>query len=312
MPDAIKWEIWNGITGSDVSVIPVGSAPHQIISLANFESTADFGQDYGSRIRGYIYPPVSGNYTFWITSDDRSELWLSKDANPANKFRVASVGGFTAVRQWDKYTGQRSAPISLVGGGKYYIEALHKESGGLDHVAVGWQLPNGTLERPIPGSRLSSFGVPTITITSPNDQQSFSAPASVNFAATASDSDGTIAKVEFYNGTTKLAEDATSPYSFNWTNVPAGSYSLTAKAIDNLGVSSNASVGITVMSGSSCAATGSVENEVWTGISGTLISSIPLTSAPSTVSTITSFEVPANAGDNYGRRVRGYLCVPTT
>src|SRR6185369_14615417 len=54
---------------------------------------------------------------------------------------------------------QKSAPISLAAGQKYYIEALHKEGGGGDCIAVGWQLPSGVYERPIPGSRLEAFQV---------------------------------------------------------------------------------------------------------------------------------------------------------
>jgi len=57
--------------------------------------------------------------------------------------------------------------------------------------------------------------------------------STVTINANATDSDGTIAKVEFFQGTTKLGEDLTSPYSFAWASVPAGSYSLTAKATDN-------------------------------------------------------------------------------
>jgi hypothetical protein len=47
--------------------------------------------------------------------------------------------------------------VSLTGGRKYYIEVLQKEHGGGDGVSVGWQLPGGTLERPVPGCRLSPF-----------------------------------------------------------------------------------------------------------------------------------------------------------
>jgi hypothetical protein len=54
-------------------------------------------------------------------------------------------------------------------------------------------------------------------------------------SATASDLDGSIQKVEFYNGSTLLASDSSSPYTFNWQNVPAGSYSIAAMARDNLG-----------------------------------------------------------------------------
>ena len=76
---------------------------------------------------------------------------------------------------------------------------------------------------------------PAVTLTQPTDGASFTPPATVNLAATASDADGTVTKVEFFTGTAKLGEDTTAPYSFTWSGVPAGSYTLTARAIDDLG-----------------------------------------------------------------------------
>jgi Galactose oxidase-like, Early set domain/Bacterial Ig domain len=76
---------------------------------------------------------------------------------------------------------------------------------------------------------------PTVTLTQPADGASYVAPASVNLAATASDADGTVTKVEFFNGTTKLGADTTAPYSFTWSGVSAGSYTLSARATDNFG-----------------------------------------------------------------------------
>jgi hypothetical protein len=88
---------------------------------------------------------------------------------------------------------------------------------------------------------------PSVAIASPAAGATFTAPASIAIQASAADPDGTIAKVEFYQGTTKLGEDATAPYAFTWSNVSAGSYSLTVKAIDNLGVAAaSAAVAITV------------------------------------------------------------------
>ncbi len=87
---------------------------------------------------------------------------------------------------------------------------------------------------------------PTTSITSPVPNANFVAPASVIITATASDPDGSIQKVEFYEGSNKIGEDSTSPYSINWTGVAAGSYSLTAKTIDNLGASAVSSA-ITIL-----------------------------------------------------------------
>jgi hypothetical protein len=74
-----------------------------------------------------------------------------------------------------------------------------------------------------------------VTLTQPTDGATFAAPATVNLAATASDTDGTVAKVEFFNGAAKLGEDTTAPYGFTWSSVAAGSYTLTARATDSLG-----------------------------------------------------------------------------
>jgi len=75
---------------------------------------------------------------------------------------------------------------------------------------------------------------PTVSITSPANNASFDEPASVTINASASDDDGIITKVEFYQGAVKLGEDLTSPFSFDWINVNDGTYSLTAVATDNL------------------------------------------------------------------------------
>lgn len=76
---------------------------------------------------------------------------------------------------------------------------------------------------------------PTVSITAPLNGASFTAPASVTINANAADANGTITKVDFYNGSTLLGTDATSPYSYSWTGVAAGNYSLTAVATDNGG-----------------------------------------------------------------------------
>lgn len=88
---------------------------------------------------------------------------------------------------------------------------------------------------------------PTVSLTAPANNATYTAPAAMTLTASAADSDGSVAKVEFFSGGTKLGEDTTSPYSYAWSGVGAGSYSLTARATDNLGATTtSAAVNVTV------------------------------------------------------------------
>jgi hypothetical protein len=87
---------------------------------------------------------------------------------------------------------------------------------------------------------------PSVSITSPSNNATFNVPVNITINATASDADG-ISKVEFFQGSTKLSESSTSPYSFVWNNPAGGSYALTTKATDGLGaVTTSSTVNITV------------------------------------------------------------------
>jgi RHS repeat-associated protein len=88
---------------------------------------------------------------------------------------------------------------------------------------------------------------PTVTVSSPANGASFAAPATIVLTATAADSDGTVSKVDFYQGTTLVGTATTAPYAFSWANVALGNYSVTAKATDNKGaVTTSATVAVTV------------------------------------------------------------------
>ncbi|WP_433251064.1 glycoside hydrolase family 48 protein [Streptosporangium sp. CA-135522] len=88
---------------------------------------------------------------------------------------------------------------------------------------------------------------PTARLTKPTAGAVFTAPAAVDITADAADGDGTVAKVEFFNGDTLLSTDTSAPYSYSWAAVPAGDYSLIAKATDDKGASTTSSpVGISV------------------------------------------------------------------
>jgi len=88
---------------------------------------------------------------------------------------------------------------------------------------------------------------PSVALTSPADGAVLPATESLTLTAVASDPDGTVTQVEFFDGTMLVATVTTPPYTFTVNNVPAGSYSFTARATDNLGASTtSAAVSVAV------------------------------------------------------------------
>jgi len=161
---AITLELWKNINGAEVADL-INHPAFKNPPSATFEfSQLDYqgrGEEYGARIRGFLIPPQSGNYTFWIASDDASELWLSASDNPQGKVKLAQVSGYVPRGTWDAQASQKSQPITLKARQPYYFETLHKQGGGEDHLAVGWRLPDGTTERPIPSARFAPYNEPT-------------------------------------------------------------------------------------------------------------------------------------------------------
>lgn len=157
----ITREVFRNISGSLITNLTnhptYPDSPTEVTEITSLEAPRKDGNKYGSRIRGYICAPQTGSYTFYIASDDHSELWLSTDANPDNKLKIAYLNGNVAPRAWFATPSQKSASIYLIKGATYYIEVLHKEKSASDHVAVAWRLPNNTFEAPIPGNRLSPW-----------------------------------------------------------------------------------------------------------------------------------------------------------
>ena len=135
------------------------------------EPDSDFVDYYGVQLVGYLYPPTTGKYQFAIAADDNAELWLSTDDNPASKRLIAVESQWNPVRSFassgnrvkvdfgtpDERNNNVSKFITLEGGKAYYIEALMKEHGGGDNLAVAWTtgdpIANGAL--PISGEFLS-------------------------------------------------------------------------------------------------------------------------------------------------------------
>ena len=114
--------------------------PTQVEILATAEIRNDTGDDYGVRLQCILVPNETGDYRFWIASDDNGELWLSPDAQRDGLALIAHVPDWTNSRQWQKFPEQRSEFVALQAGQPYALEALMKEGGGGDNLAIAWAM----------------------------------------------------------------------------------------------------------------------------------------------------------------------------
>jgi len=139
--------------------------------------------------------------------------------NVTGSIAVPNTGG------WQNWQTVTVSSINLTAGAKLMKVVFDTDGINLNNVTI-----------------TSQNQIPTVSITSPATNTVFSAPGSITINASATDADGTIAKVEFYNGNTLLGTSTSSPYTYSWTNVAAGTYSISAKATDNGGMIGSSSL----------------------------------------------------------------------
>ncbi len=327
-PGSISYALYTNITGNLISALTSASIypydPSMEKQLTLFEGDSNRGNNYGAVMRGYLIPPASGAYTFWIASDDNGELWLSPSTNSASAVRIAYISGdgsYAGPREWTKYPSQQSAAISLAAGRAYYIEARLKQGTGGDNIAVAWQNTSAGIARDvIPGKFLAPYflnyvphafafaynlhrdaflnsrlGTVTFTDVNTNDGHTFILAANNLFA------------IDATTGIVRLTNDV------NLQTTAKTNYSLLVKVTDSGSPPRSATTTLTVNIVPTNAITSTtLQEEVWTNIgSGAAVSS--LTSQPSypkrpdTLLRLNNFASITNLGDNYGSRIRAYL-----
>ena len=173
---------------------------------------------YSARWTGQVQPRYSGEYTFYINSDNGRRLW---------------VNGQLLIDKWLDDVAENTGKIMLAAGQKYDIKVEYFENIGGANIKLEWSSALQAREV-VPTAQLYSNNIPVVSITSPANNVSFIAPAAITINVNATDN-VSVAKVDFYNGTTLLGSDNTSPYSFAWNSVSVGNYTITAIAVDNLG-----------------------------------------------------------------------------
>jgi beta-glucanase (GH16 family) len=175
---------------------------------------------FSARWTGQIQPKYSGEYTFFVNSDNGRRLWIN---------------GQLVIDAWiDDWNIDYNGKITLTANQKYDIKLEYFENYGGAGAKLEWSHASQTREV-VPTKQLYSNNLPTVSITAPASTAVFESPASITFTSSAADNGGSVAKVEYYNGATKIGQATANPYSFTWSNVAAGTYAITARATDNLG-----------------------------------------------------------------------------
>jgi hypothetical protein len=231
----------DGLTGSYFNGMnfetPVYSRKDANINFAwadGSPNAAVNAEQFSARWTGQIQPRHSGEYTFYINSDNGRRVWINNQL---------------VIDKWiDDYNIEYSGKITLAAGQKYDIKVEYFENFGGADCKLEWSHTSQPREV-VPTSQLYANAAPTVSITSPANNSTYTGPATVTINANATDN-GSVAKVDFYNGATLLATDNAAPYTFAWTNVAGGSYSISAIATDNAGAFSiSSAVAITVSNG---------------------------------------------------------------
>ena len=212
-------------------------------TLTRIDSTINFDWGAGSpdpkisadrftaRWTGAVKAQFTEPYTFYLTGDDGVRL---------------SVNGQMVINAWqDQGPTEYSATVNLVAGQLYTIQVDFYENGGGAVAKLEWSSPSTSRDF-IPTSQLFPptpvNKPPTVAWLTPTSGSTFTGPGSIFVSATASDPDGSIASVVFSNGTNQIAKLTNAPYTFTWTKVQPGTYTLVATATDMQGATISAQV----------------------------------------------------------------------
>ena len=302
-----------------------------------------YGDNYGTQVQGYFYPPSTGDYVFYISADDLANLYLSTDDDPANKKLIAKESAWSNARMWEtagaapstveekksssfaatewptKDTVNGGAKITLTKGKAYYIETLHKEGGGGDNLAVAVQDPLGVIDAtlPIPGTYLSPFAASTTaTFTSQPKDAAVMAGTSASFSIGLDIPPGvTQNSIKWTKNGVDIPNSDVTTLSLPVVSADNGA-KIKAVVATSKGTLTSSEATLTVATLTSAFTPGVAKLEIYTGIAGTaveLLTSDPkYPNSPDAIQLLTSLSTPNGYGETYGARVSGFLIPPAS
>ena len=227
-------------------------------SPADEATVVSFGPDTNNKFittyfrRAFVLtdPASYTNLALRLRRDDGGVVYLNgteifRSVNmPAGTITFTNLATATGENDIDVATVNLGLP-ALVEGTNVIAVEMHQQAATSSDLSFDLELIGAT--------GLTGGGAntpPTVTLTSPANNATFTAPATVSITATASDANGSVTKVEFFQNGNLIGEDTSSPYAFDWSGVAAGIYSLTAVATDNQNATTTSSpISITVNGG---------------------------------------------------------------
>lgn len=209
---------WGTATTSKLAVLATANTRTEIynaLKARRFFTTYDKNLALSFKIAGSEMGSV-------VSAATNSYSILVSDAENEIVTKVELLKNGTVVQTWAPNTSlvNISGTLTTQNGEYYYVRIKQADA-------------DEAISSPIWCGQVNQL--PAVSIISPIQNTSFVVPASIAITVLAGDPDGTIQKVEYYQGSTKIGESVSSPYSFVWANATKGNYTLTAKAFDNSG-----------------------------------------------------------------------------
>jgi regulation of enolase protein 1 (concanavalin A-like superfamily) len=215
------WYTWTGVAAGTYSLKAVARDTRGAVATTASRTISVIGAGSNSPPSISLTAPAAGS-----TYVAPASVAISANAADANGSiaRVDFYAGSTLVGS--DTTSPHSITWSNAPAGSFSLTAVARDNQGAT---------TRSSARNIAISASTTNTPPTASLTAPAAGSTYLAPASLTIGASAADANGSIARVDFYAGSTLVGSDTTSPYSVTWSNVPAGSFSLTAVARDNQG-----------------------------------------------------------------------------
>lgn len=295
-------------------------------TIPDLRQAQSWADRYGTRVTGILNVPAGGtadvNYTFYVSGDDEAEFSISTDATPANLRKVCFTTNATSPEQWTRDASQKSAPIPLKPGGRYFIELVHKEMWSGDHFAVAWSPEGDKLPQVITGSfveptqKLAAFDKDLAFYASAGSDRTYWWPhdriqLSGRIIQVLGSSGSAAALWKQISGPKATILTPASPTSEVIIS-GIGSY-VFELAVTEGARTSRDTVTITVNKAFSTGA-GALTRSVWLDVEGGTLANLttydPQLAYPHFEDLIPGAEPPRNWADYYGQRLKGFLTVP--